>query len=269
MRKTFLATLLLPLTLLATDFNPFYPPMLYIDLKADYIYQNFQKLQTDHRRVSYNSNDHFLHLAGAFNYDVFSGEAEITGADTRHRTFGFDEARLTGRYQILSDYIDDTQSLVVGVTAMQTVQQPLEDPGAFHHGKIAGLAHVAFGKEYSHLQFWTQRYWGMFGFGSADVGSPWIEGMAVWDRNFCDRSNFRLFAKGLFGFGGRGLDVHRFRGYGPVAHRSIDLGFRYNYVTEWCGTLGIGYAYRVYARNFPSHTHLVGVHYEILLGTGI
>lgn len=269
MLKRLTLALLFPLSVFATDFNPFFPPQLYIDAKADYLYQNFQKVQKEHKRKSYSSNDHFLHLSGSFNYDVYAGEAEITGAATRHRSFGYDEARLTGRYQILSDWISDTQSLVVGVTAMNTVQQALEDPGAFHHGKIAGMIHAAFGKEFYCHQFWTHRLWGMFGFASADVGSPWMQGLVVWDRNYWDVHQFRLFVKGLYGFGGNQIRLHRFKGYGPIAHRSADVGIRYDYTTEWYGTLGLEYAYRFYARNFPCNVNLVQVHYEILLGTGI
>lgn len=269
MLKHFASAFLLPMALFATDFNPFFPPQLYIDAKADYLFQNFQQVRKNGKKKDYHSNDHFLHLSGGLTYDVYNGELEITAADTRHRSFGFDEARLTGRYQILSDFLNDNQSLVVGITAMQTVQQALEDIGSFHHGKIAGMIHAAFGHELTHQQFWTQRFWGMFGFGSADVGSPWIQSILVWDRNCYNIHQFRIYAKGLYGFGGDEISLHRFKGYGPIAHRSLDLGVRYDYTTEWCGTWGIGYAYRIYARNFPCNVNFLSVHYEILLGTGI
>lgn len=269
MLKKLTLAFLMPLSLLATDFNPFFGPQLFIDAKADYLYQNFTKVKKNHQKKDYHSNDHFLHLSGSIPYDVYSGELELTGAATRHRTFGFDDLRLTGRFQILADCIDDSQSLVIGATAIQAIKQSVHDIGSFHHGKIEGLLHASFGKEFTCQQFWTERYWGMLGLGSADVGSPWLQGMLVWDRNLWDTHQFRLFAKGLYGFGGNTLRIRHFKGYGPIAHRSIDIGARYDYTLYWYGTWGIEYAYRVYARNFPCQTNLLQFHFEIPLGTGI
>lgn len=268
MRKT-LWLLLLPLFAGATEFAPWYTPSLVIDAKADYTYQHFCKVKANHHDWEYHAYDHFLHLSGALAYDVYAGELEVVGAATKFRTFGFDCARLTGRYQMLNDVIGDPVSLVAGITASQAVTQSVHDVSSFHHGKIEGLAHLAIGKEFSCEQFWYARYWGYLGFGSADVGSPWIQGEAAYERNIWDIHQFKLYVRGICGFGGNTINPYNFNGYGPIAHRSLDVGGRYLYNDFLCGTLKLEYTQRVHSRNFPKNCHQLTVGYERLIGLGL
>ena len=60
--------------------------------------------------------------------------------------------------------------------------------------------------------------------------------------------------------GGNALNLHhRFEGYGPIAHRSIDIGFRATKYTECAGNWIFEYTQRVYALNFPDYANLLRV----------
>ena len=125
--------------------------------------------------------------------------------------------------------------------------------------------HVAVGKEFECRQFWTSRIWGMGAVGIGDVGSVWVKGDLVWEHNWWDRQQCSLFTHTLWGLGEKRLNLAiPFKGYGSIAHQSVDLGGRYAYFFE-CGiTLHVEYAYRVYARNCPERTSIasIGLKYD-------
>ncbi len=253
----------------ATEFAPWFDQDLVLNTRATYLYQNFRKVQIPHHDWKYPSNDSFLNLSSNLSFDFLCAELEVLAAATRRRSFGVDCLRLTGRYRLLNDSVGDPFSVTTGVTLTQAFTLSLKDISSFHHGKIEGLAHVAIGKELPCEDRWYKRWWGMAGIGSADVGSPWLQGELHWEQNFCNIQRYDLFVRTLWGLGHRNICRHDFDGYGPIRHQSVDIGFSYSYTFDWNGTATIGYCRRVYARNFPWNANQVFLSYYIPIGTGI
>lgn len=195
---------------------------------------------------------------------TFMGDVQLetTLANTHHRSFGFDSARLTFRYQFMDDITDDPFSVMVGATAIQAVRLALNDCGSFHHGLIEGEAHVTIGKESSYKQLWLHHWWLTLGVGGADVGYPWVRANAVWEKNFCNEHHLRVFVNTLWGMGHHNLHRnHHFHGYGNIRHQSVDVGIRYGYWFPFDGELSAEYARRVYAKNFPANGNIFQLAY--------
>lgn len=253
---------LLPLAGMATDLKPWYSRYLEIQPKATYLYQHYNSINDGHHNASRTSNNNFLTLSVGGAYDIYSVELETTLAATHHRSFGFCDFKLTGRYQWLDDVVGDPVSLVTGVTVIQDFKIARNDISCFYHGGIEGEFHVAVGREKVCEQFWTSRWWGVGVFGIADIGSPWIRADLGWDRNWWDVHEIGLRMYTLWGLGGERLNLEKhFHGYGPIHHQSIDLCINYHYHSECYGIFGAGYAYRVYARNCPSYVNMVELSY--------
>ena len=253
MKKIALALCLMFLTSLsATELAPWYPRDLELQPKAEFAYQTYSTLNTPHGNKHHCADNYFLNLSLSGAYDLYAAEIEINFADTSHRVFTLSDVRLTGRYQIYDDVIGDPFSLVAGVTIIQDLRLARQDVNCFYHGGIEAEFTLAAGKEVVCGPFWYSRVWGVFGFGIADMGSPWLRFDAHWDHNWCDASELSLFMYTLWGLGGEGLSLNTpFRGYGPIHHQSVDLGIKYS-KTFYCGDIAsIGYAFRPYALNCP------------------
>lgn len=242
-----------------TELKPWYPRYLEIQPQAECVYRHYPTIRTGDGTYHHSTDDEFLHLSLLGAYDKYCVEIESTFAATRHRTFGFCDVRLTGRYQILDDVVGDPLSLVLGATIIQSCKIAVHDISCFYHGDIAAEFTLAAGKEVICEQFWTSRAWAVAGMGCADVGSPWIRGDLGWEHNFYDSHQLELWLHSIWGLGGNNLHPYHFRGYGPIEHGSIDLGIEYRYVFECGPVLGLGYSYRVYAWNFPSYANTLNI----------
>lgn len=248
--------LLIPFVLNAADLAPWFPPNLEIQPRVAYVFQNYTKIDGSHCTKKAN-NDHFLTLSLGGSYNTLAVELETTMADTRHHTFGFADIALTGRYQWLNDILTDPVSLTTGVTVRQVFKVALNDISNFYNGGIEAEVHAAVGKETACREFWETRYWGVLGIGIADFGYPWIRANAAWERNWWDRHAITIYAHSLWGFGSHSLHCKRhFRGYGPIHHQNIDLGFLYDYALDCGGIVSLGYARRIYAKNCPKNVNL-------------
>lgn len=270
----------IPAMIFSTEQSPWFGRNLEIEARGVYLFQSYRSVDASGKSKHYSSDDNFLALGvessvdgsllsflGFPNLNAFDAELEVIFADTRHRGFGFDNIRLTGRYLWMDDVAAiDPMSVAIGFTAIQAWTQSLYDPSSFHHGRIEAELHVSAGKEFSCLDFWMNRVWGFCAIGTADIGSPWMRFNTAWEHNIWDQHRFQLFARTLWGFGGRSLNICKFHGYGPIKHRSVDLGLSYHYSFENLGVLGIEYARRVYARNFPEKTNLFLVSYHYSFG---
>lgn len=251
----------------SVEYQPWFSKDFELEAKASFLYQAFHSLETSNGNRHYHSHDRFTTLSLATTALNFAHlEIDLAAADTRHRSFGYDHASMTGSYLIMDDIIDDPFSLVFGTTLSQVGHQALFDPGSFHQGRFEGQSYLSFGKEVSCRDYWVERGWGSLLLGFADRGSPWLQGIATWERKYESGHYFRLMAIARWGAGNHVLNPHDFHGYGSVQHRSVDIDFRYSYRFDIWGTLSLDYGRRLYARNFPQHVNFFQVSYLFPFG---
>lgn len=260
--------LLLTMTSLAsaTDLKPWFPRYLEFQSYFTYLHQQYCKVNEGTRSIYWRSKDDFYSAGLELAYDDFCGELEFTFSGTKRHHLGPDNAKATLRYQVLDDIIGDPVSLVAGVTVTQVFALSLKDISTFHHGGIEGEFHLSVGKECADWDVWSSRWWVVGGIGVGDHGSPWIHGEIAWEKNWCDRHRVRLYSVGIYGLGDENLDVFQFDGYGDIQHQSIDVGAMYRYTFDCEGSLSVGYAYRVHARNCPKEVNIYYVTYDYPFG---
>lgn len=241
----------------ATELEPWHGPAYTVDVRGTGLFQGFKRLDARCGPVKRPEFDAFYNLSGlAVCKAEATAEIELLASSTRYRGFGLNALRLTGRYFLLNDVVGDPVSLAAGVTASKIFRASRRNVAIFDHGGIAAEAHVSIGKEFSCEQFWTNRIWTVLGVGIADVGSPWLRANIVWEKNWWNIHQIKVFADTIWGFGGKRLRLHRFHGYGPVNYQAIDVGLRYGFILPNNIFLGIAYAHRVYGKNCPIHVNL-------------
>lgn len=265
---TFLLITILSLDIAsATDYKPWYGPVLEIDTQADILMQAFDHVDSHGSSGNRPEFDTFIDLSAAVTvWEGIAAELEVIAAETRHQSFGMDAIRLTGRYLWLDDVTGDPVSLSTGITLSTVFEACRRNIATFDHGSIECEGHIAVGKETSSMQFWTSRWWGVFGIGLADVGSPWLRANVAWEHNWWNNHQVKLFADSIWGLGGNNLNQKHFHGYGSIAYQAVDIGARYLY--RFCNGLALsaGYAFRVYGRNCPQCVNTILLHLDYPLG---
>ncbi len=276
MSKTRLLSLLLfvPFLCTATDLKPWFGTDYEAEIRATVLYQNYDSFATpDRHTLKRTANDEFVTLSVAYPFHRYCGEFEATAAHTRKQRPGWDCFRLTGRYQWWSEADGCPLSIVFGLTGIEPFSRALHDISSFHHGHIEGEATIAVGKKYGETYGCTAdylfRWWTVVGSGIADKGSPWVRGDAACEVNLDNVQQIRALVNTLWGTGNKRLRPDHFKGYGPINHKSVDLGLRYGYSMDCWGTLSLQYARRVYAYNFPKNTNLVLFEYYLPFGKQI
>ncbi len=255
----------------ATDLKPWFGNEYETEIRATVLYQNYHSISAPHHHAhKRNENDRFTTFSAAYPFRRYCGEFEVTSANTRHQKYRWDNFRVTGRHQWASEIDGDPLSMVAGLTLTEPLSRALHDISSFHHGHLEGEIHFSLGKKYGYPQCckdYLYRWWNVIGFGIADVGSPWVRGDAAFEYNYDGINQFRGFINTLWGLGRNNLRIHRFKGYGSIEHKSVDLGIRYGYTLGCFGTLSLQYAHRVYAYNFPKNANLVLLEYYFPFGT--
>jgi hypothetical protein len=158
--------------------------------------------------------------------------------------------------------------VTTGATFTQSFVSSLKDISSFHHGRSEAEIFLSFGREepLELTMTWASRWWGVLGIGVAERGSPWVRGDFAYEYRASLESEWRFFVNTLWGLGHKYLHWHHFHGYGPIDHRSIDIGLRYTYLIEYVGHINFNYSYRVYAYNFPAHAHQVMIQFLYTFG---
>jgi len=243
----------------ATELRPWHGNVYDLDIRGKAVLQQFQWIDTHCGQVKRPECDGFYTISAlGVPKDMITVEAELSALDSRHRLFGLQALRLTGRYFWLNDIVADPISLATGITVSQIFHAARQNIATFDHGGIACEGHVAVGKEYSCEQFWVSRWWGVIGLGIADVGYPWLRANLAWERNWWERHQLKIFMDSIWGFGGHDLGlVGCFPGYGNIQYQAIDTGIRYGFRLDNNVLLTIAYAYRVYGHNCPRNVNLL------------
>lgn len=259
--------LLLPAICPATDLKPWFQKDCEVEIRATALYQNFNSIATPHHSRRYQGQDAFMTLSAEYPFKRYCGEFEAMAAYTRHQKGRWDSFRFTGRYQWLNEIDQDPFSLVTGLTVIQPLSRALHDISSFHHGHIELEVHLSFGKQYHlHCNDYLYRWWCILSYGTANVGSDWFRSDLACEYKYAEAHHFRGFMTTLTGWGHQDLCIHTFKGYGPIKHRSVNVGVRYSYEMDCWGTLSLEYARRVYAYNFPEDANFILFEYKVPFG---
>jgi hypothetical protein len=240
----------------STEFQPWVGNYFEFEWRNTLLYQTYPVINSNSQRVKYSSSDFFFttSLSNALKPE-FSIELEAALAYTRHQKGNIDNFRLTGRYMWLDDLLGDRISLTTGVKLTQSFLNSLHDISSFHHGRAEAEFFISLGQEESLETKWGSRWWVVGGIGVANRGSAWLHAQSTYEFRLLPKHEVRLFGEGLLGLGHKQLPIHHFHGYGPIQHRSLDLGIRYTYLIDFFGSASFEYSNRVYARNFPAQAH--------------
>lgn len=256
--------LAVPLVSEGRDIRPWFDNESEIQLRTTLLYQNYNAIATAKpTKLNYHAHDAFMTFSAAFPLNHYCGELTATAACTHHQRRHWDNFRATGKYQWLDEADGAPFSSVVAIIVGEALSRGLHDISSFHHGHLEGEVDLSFGQRYGmgcHPEDYIYAWWGCLGIGTADQGSAWYRGDAACEYHFDHYQAVRCFVNTLWGAGTKNIPKHyekKFKGYGNIRHRSVDLGVRYIYNADCWGTLSLQYARRVYAHNFPQDVNLL------------
>lgn len=232
---------------------------------AAFTYSRYHKVQDAAVQLRHPSNDKLYALDLSFTAsDNIDFQAEMELADTPRQSFGWRSVGLQGRYLWLNDVEGDPCSLITAVNVREVSRVSVRDVSSPYHYYLNFEMNTAAGKEWSSNGRWTLRTYGLGALGQANRGSPWLKGMGIFETNWCDRHRLLCGLEGYFGLGKKKhVDVDHFHGWARVHHQSIDLAIGYSYHMQIWGTLGLRYAYRLFAKNFPERVNFFTVFYNL------
>lgn len=261
-----LLLILLPLSLFAIDYSPWFGKRLEVEATVKQTYQHYPYIRQEYHRIDERSDNWLTALSAEVAYrDDLKVAAQFDLADTEHMSYNFEDARFSLQYRLLNDIVLDPVSLVTGLTLILPTRLALRDVSLFHSGLYETEAFVSIGREQSCEEFWTSRISGYLALGLASRGSPWLRAQATYEKNFWDLHRWRIRAEYLQGFGKHRVHPDHFRGWGGIDFTSLDLKAAYFYSLE-NGEIGLELAYRPYAYNFPAQAASIEIRYTVPFG---
>jgi len=263
MRLLFL--LCLPLTLFAYVIDPWLSTLAEFELRTAYSYRYYPSVDRAVNPSSYHSHDQLLD----FNLGVrflpnFEGQLEMDFLSTHRLSRGMQRLGAQLRYLLLDDVAGDPVSLTLGGQLFYVPTKALHDVSSPYHAQGNLELGVAIGKEIDNVAQWVYRFYGFLGVGSGNRGYPWVRPLLSAEMKYAFHHKFQLYSEGYLGLGKQSLvNIRRFKGYAKIQHRSVDIGANYTYLFDIWGSLGLQYAFRIYARSFPQHASTFTVRYHL------
>lgn len=250
----------------ALEQRPWYGNAFEFEFRPSLTYSRYSKVDTASGTVDSASDDVFATAAlGAVVFQRWHLEGEVRFAHTAASDLAVAHLAAAVRYLWLDDVIGDCASLTTGVTVLVPYGRP--DLSLQYHGNAGVEGHVAVGSEVACGPSWSWRWWALGAVGIADEGDPWVRGRVALEKNFCDCSQFEVFAVALAGLGDDDLDLTvPFVGYNALAHHSADVGIAYTWCWDCGGDVSASYHYRVYAQNAPEGVHAATLSLSIPFG---
>lgn len=238
----------------ATDYTPWLGNVYEFEWRNSLLYQSYPGIAVGAHLQKNQQSDLFYSLSLANSLPDFGLEIEMNIAKTHRQNFDLDHLKMNARTVWLDDIAGDPVSLTTGICLSKAFWSSLKDLSSFHHGLGEAELFVSIGKEQVLKADKIIRYWMTTGIGCAERGSPWVHldlsSQARWGNH-----QWEPVIKSLWGLGNNKLSSHHFKGYGAIDHRSIDISLKYSYLINFFGETSLEYSYRVYAYNFPAHTH--------------
>ncbi|WP_194847906.1 hypothetical protein [Candidatus Neptunochlamydia vexilliferae] len=257
--------LFFPVALFAFVIDPWMTTVGELQFRPAYSYRYYPSVDQGFNPSSYNSHDHFIDLnLGVQFWPGWEVQLETDFLSTRKLNWGVRRVGGQLRYQVFNDVAGDPISLILGGQAFYVPTRTLRDVSSPYHAQGNFELGLAAGKEIDQTYNWVWRFWGFFGAGVANRGSPWLRPLLAIETKIAQHYKFKLFSEGYFGLGNQSrLNIDNFKGYARIEHRSVDLGLNYTYLFKIWGELGVQYAYRIYAYAFPRHAQTVRVEYRL------
>lgn len=255
--------LLLPLTLLGLEVQPWFGDVYQLHFLGTYAYSRFNAVEHGAPQLKDPFNAHVV----SSGLDValspyWSFGADMQLASTTKQSFIFRSLAIQARYLWFDDITGDPVSLVTGGSTRFTSSQALRDFSCSSHGHVDVEANLSLGKEIAASDSWAFRGWLFGAIGQATRGSPWIRAIGSLETNIHNQHKIALFSEWVNGYGRHSLvNTKQFFGYGRIREKAVDVGLRYGYQIDVWGTARFEYIRRVFAKSAPESVNTYIISY--------
>lgn len=255
--------LFLPIVASALEVEPWFSEVYEFHFDGTFAYSRFNSVQGARPAISSPYNVFLIYSGLEFSSSPqWCVDGDVQLADTSRTDFHFRSCAIQFRYLWLDDIVGDPVSFATGGSLRVTSDRALHDISCPSHSNIDFEIHFSMGKEFDFSDCWEWRFWCFGALGQANVGSPWVRGIAAIAANIDDRHRWDLLALGSNGYGRHPhLNPDDFHGYAKIRQKSIDIGIRYGYRLGIWGTLRFEYDRRVLAKACPQNVNNFVVSY--------
>ncbi len=262
---TSLAAMLAAAACGAFEEKPWFGNQWEFRLDTAYTYSRFTSVQNALQPLkSPSNNQDLLFDLGFCPEDGLDVETEVEFAHTPRQLWARRSVGIQARFRLLDDLIGDPVSLSIGGSLRLVANNSIKDISSPYAARWNAEIHTAIGKEWSSGPSWRMRIYGLGTIGQGNRGSPWTRARLALANNEEDGKEVEIFAEGYWGFGSQQkVNINDFHGWGKIDHSSVDLGVGYHQHFPVWGTLGIDYAYRVYARSYPKAASTLTLFYKL------
>lgn len=261
--RHFLWSLLLPLSAMALEVQPWFGDVYEFHFLGSYAYSRFRKVENAIPPLGRLFQAHVAYLGLDFSpTPTWSIDGDIQFADTTAQSFNFRTIALQARYLWTDDIIGDPVSFATGANIRTTASHALRDVSCPSHANVDFEVNFSLGKEFDASESWRWRTWAFGAVGHGNRGSPWVRAIIALETNIEDQHKWALYAEGINGYGRHThIDPNNFFGYAKIREKAIDLGIRYGCSLGVWGTLRFEYIRRVLAKSCPENVNTFEVSY--------
>lgn len=246
--------------------DPWVDQFLQFRFEPSFLYRKYPFVSGGINPSSYSSNDRFtqIKMGGVVLPDA-DLELLIEFADTAKQRLGTQSIGGQLAYQLLDDYTGSLFSYTPSVNIRFVSSRSLKDVSCIYHYSWNFEVGQALGKEWSLNESWIFKPYIYLSVGQANKGSPWISSYIHLEGFYNQKHSLAVLCFGYFGFGKYHLvNIDAFNGYAQIYHQSVDLGLQYQYfISQVYGSVTLSYAYRVFAKNFPSNANSFELRYNL------
>lgn len=244
--------------------DPYFTPIAEFEFRPSYTYRYYPSVDRSFNPSHYRSNDQIIALNLGVNFwPNWDFQVQSDFSHTDRLSWGGQRVGIQLRHLLLDDVAGDPISLCLGGQVYFVPTRNMRDVSSPYHSQGNLELSLCAGKEIDSTYRWLYRFWGFLGAGIANRGAPWLRPLLAVEGKFQQHHKLKLFSEGYFGFGGRHrVNIDNFSGYAHITHRSVDLGLNYTYLFRIWGSLGLQYAYRLYAHAFPERASTLTVEYR-------
>ncbi len=265
MKKVLLLISLMFVETFSLEKAPWFNEVYEFHFLSKYTFYRFNKINSALVQPDKISNNHLAHFNISFAPSLqWSIDSDLEFIQTPRQDFGFRSVAFQARYLFKDDILGDLLSIALGGNFRVVSSESLKDVSTLYHSDIDFELNLAFGKEFSKLDYWRFRFWFYGAIGIANKGSPWIKGNFALEGNLDDKKKCSLFVDAMHGYGKKEfVDVFNFDGYAKIRQRDVNVGFKYGYRLNVYGTLSFEYKRRILAKRCPERVNFFSISYLI------
>lgn len=200
-------------------------------------------------------------------YEYLNTQIEFITSRSAYRSTSFESFCISSQYQITNDLNYDAYASSVNLALKIANGQAITDPTVFIHSRFEGILSYSFGKEFSYLERWNQRFYLTPAIHFPFTGPLYYSIGSYFDFRLNYNWIFSISLKGQISTGRKFNKESDFISrYSEHQYHFLDAYMYLHHEYERCGRLSFFIGSRIKRRYCPKKTYSLGLRYKLPFG---